>query len=383
MKILHVCLCGPVTDNWNYQDNLITKYHKKLGNEVTIITSNWIFNNSGNLALTNKNDYINNDDVRIIRLQMKGKNNFNNKFKRFKGIKKAIYCQSPDIVFIHGCQFIDIKYIVKYVKSNPHVKVYVDNHADVFNSGRNWLSKNLLHKVIWKKYAQMIEPYVKKYYGVLPARVDFLVDMYKLPKSKVELLVMGADDEKVEEAKKSNSKHAIRKNNGITENDFLIITGGKVDDNKTQIMLLMRAINEINNCNLKLIIFGSVSPKYEDEFNSLLSENVIYIGWINPKDTYKLFNAADLVVFPGLHSVFWEQVVGLGIPTVFKWMKGFTHIDLGGNCKFLYQDSVSEMKELIIDIKNNSKLYNNMKYVSETKGMEEFSYKKIALKSLS
>lgn len=52
-----------------------------------------------------------------------------------------------------------------------------------------------------------IEPYVKKFYGVLPARVDFLIDVYNLPKEKCELLVMGADDDLV----KKNEKPEIRK----------------------------------------------------------------------------------------------------------------------------------------------------------------------------
>ena len=31
MKVTHICLAGPVTDGWNYQDNLLTKYQEKLG----------------------------------------------------------------------------------------------------------------------------------------------------------------------------------------------------------------------------------------------------------------------------------------------------------------------------------------------------------------
>ena len=31
MKIVHICLCGAMTDGFNYQENVITKYHKKMG----------------------------------------------------------------------------------------------------------------------------------------------------------------------------------------------------------------------------------------------------------------------------------------------------------------------------------------------------------------
>jgi 1,2-diacylglycerol 3-alpha-glucosyltransferase len=118
---------------------------------------------------------------------------------------------NPDIIFTHGCQFLDIKHIARYAKLHPKVKVYVDNHSDFSNSARNFLSKNILHKIIWRYCANLIEPYTTKFYGVLPARVDFLKNIYKIPRDKVELLVMGADDEKVEEASKPNVRLQIRK----------------------------------------------------------------------------------------------------------------------------------------------------------------------------
>ena len=42
MKIVHLCLCGPVTDGWNYQDNILPKYHKLMGHNTTIVTSEFI-----------------------------------------------------------------------------------------------------------------------------------------------------------------------------------------------------------------------------------------------------------------------------------------------------------------------------------------------------
>ena len=42
--------------------------------------------------------------------------------------------------------------------------------------------------------------------------------------------------------------------------------------------------------------------------------------------------------------MFWEQVAGMGIPMVCKYWEGTTHVDCGGNVKFLYRDSVEEIK---------------------------------------
>jgi len=229
----------------------------------------------------------------------------------------------------------------------------------------------------------MIEPYTTKFYGVLPARVDFLIDMYKLPKNKVELLVMGADDELVTAVHQEGVREAIREELGIVKDDFLIITGGKIDHNKTQTLLLMEAIKQINREDVKLIVFGSVTQDLKAALEKLCDGNLVrYIGWIQAEQSYKYFAAADLVVFPGLHSVFWEQVVGLGKPCLFRYMEGFTHVDLGGNCEFLYEDSAEEIQIKITAIVEDQNKYEEMKRIALTEGMKTFSYREIARKSV-
>lgn len=387
MKIVHLCLCSSYNDGWSYQDNIIPFYHKKLGHDVTVITTPFINDKESTGYIFYKTgSYFDANGVKIIRKELRFSNKFiiSKKFRLYKGLYGTLVSEKPDIIFIHCCQFLDIKYVVKFAKKNPAVRIYVDGHEDFGNSARNWLSKNILHKFIWKYCANLIEPYTTKFYGVLPARVDFLVDMYKLPLEKVELLVLGAEDEKVAEAKSDVTfKRQFRKKYNIEEDDFLIITGGKLDSNKPQTLLLMEAVKNLNKENVKLIVFGSVSSEYKEIFTDLLNENIQYIGWVESKETYKYFNAADLVVFPGLHSVFWEQVVGLGKPCVFRYMNGFTHVDIGGNCKFIYEDSIDEIKNIIKEIVGNNKMYEGMKKVAQEKGMEVFSYEKISERSIT
>ena len=163
----------------------------------------------------------------------------------------------------------------------------------------------------------------------------------------------------------------------------MVITGGKIDIPKKQVLLLMEAIKQIDNNRIKLLIFGSVVDELKNDFQKFVDgKKIQYIGWLGPQDCYNHLAASDLVVFPGRHSVLWEQTVALGIPIVAKYWEGTDHIDLGRNCKFLYQDSVDEIKEIIINIFEDRELYNQMKEVAEKKGMKEFSYKKIAKKSI-
>lgn len=385
MKIVHICLCGPYNDGWNYQENIIPYYHKKMGHEVTIVTTPFINDKKSIGYLFYKTgEYYDDNGIKVIRkpLKFSNKSRISKRFRLYKGLYKSLEYERPDTIFIHGLQFLDIRFIVKYAKKHHDVKIYVDGHEDFNNSARNWLSKYILHGVIWKYCAHLIEPYTIRFWGVLPARVDFLINMYKLPPSKVDLLVMGAEDEKVNEARNPNIRKNIRKKFNINDDDFLIVTGGKIDQNKPQTLLLMESINKLGLNKVKLIVFGSVSTNLQDRFYGLISDSIQFIGWIDAKELYKYFNSAELVVFPGLHSVLWEQAVGQGVPCVFKYIDGFNHIDLGGNCMFIYEDSVDEIKQVLTTIISNKELYCNMKDVAKSKGMNFFSYRKIAKRSI-
>ncbi|PWU67173.1 glycosyltransferase family 4 protein [Gracilibacillus dipsosauri] len=383
MKVLHICLAAFYIDNFSYQENLLPKYHKKNGLKVEIIASLESFDANGNRIKLNKEcEYINEHGIKVKRLNYKG-TKIARKLRIYKGTYEAICEADPNIIFIHGCQFMDIKEVVRYVKSKPNIKIYVDNHADFSNSATNYFSRTFLHGFIWKKCAQLIEPYTKKFYGVLPARVDFLKDVYKLPKEKVDLLLMGADDEKVKLANDTTLKNNLREKYRINKDDFLIVTGGKIDNAKKQTFLLMKAVQKLNNPKVKLLVFGSVIEELQSELNSLTdNEKIIFIGWLDSDETYKHFAIADLVVFPGRHSVFWEQVAGIGVPMLVKYWEGTTHINIGGNCEFLYEDTTSELLNKLNELVSQPEKIEYMKNIARELGDNEFSYNMIAKKSV-
>jgi len=359
--------------------------HKEQGHEVEILASTETFVGNAVLGYKNPGSYNNEDGIKVTRLPYSKllPHFVMKKLRLYTGIDSVVSSFKPDIIFLHDCQFLSIKFFAKYAKENPNVKVFVDGHTDMINSANNWISKNILHSIIYKWCANKIEPYTKIFWGVLPARVDFFINMYKLPPNKVKLLVMGAEDKKVLEARNENTRKQLREKFNISEGDFLIITGGKIDQNKTQVLLLMEAVNEMQIKNIKLLIFGSVIPELKDRFDSLLNNKVQYTGWINSNDVYKYFYAGELVVFPSLHSVLWEQAVGTGVPCVFKHIEGFTHVDVGGNCKFLYGESKEEIIRVVNEIFSNKKDYNDMKNIAIEKGMDTFSYHKISLRSIA
>lgn len=382
MKVVHICLNGEVTDGWNYQDNILPKYHKKLGFDVTVITSQWVYDNYGNTVRLNKSNYFNEFGVKMIRLE----NLFGtvrSKFKKFKKLYETIEREKPDYVFMHDFQCLDSMVVAKYLKEHTNVKGYVDNHADFSNSATNFISKWILHRVVWKYCAKRLNKYVLKFYGVFPARVDFLVEQYGLPKDKCELLLMGADDEYVIKAKSDGQIEVLKEKYGITDNDFVVVTGGKIDRWKSQTVQLLEAVRQISGRKIKMILFGSIDNELKkDVLEYIDNKHIFYAGWLNSVQSYYYFEMADIAVFPGRHSVFWEQVVGQGIPIMCKRWEGTTHIDLGGNAIILEEESATLIKNELLKLMDDSKKLRNMKKIAAEKGEKYFLYSRIAKQSL-
>lgn len=383
MKILHVCLGCFYIDNSTYQENLLPKYHKLLGYDVEIIASTLSFDEKGNACNVKARSYINEHGIPTNRLPYKkGVGTRLGKFFRvYEGFKQALECSNPDIIFVHGCQYWDIGILVKYAQKN-NVVIYVDNHADFSNSARNWISKNILHGIIWKRCARKIEPYVKRFYGVLPARVDFLENIYKIPSEKVSLLVMGVDDELAEKVNTLENRMSVRHELGFTDEDFVIISGGKIDHAKRQVLTLLKVLNDHRTERVKMIIFGSVVDDMKEELLSLCDGiDIVYVGWLNTEQSARYLAAADLAVYPGRHSVFWEETVGLGIPMLVKAWDGTKHVNVNGNTRFVMGDTYEELQEKVFEIVENREGYAQMKLLAlECKNV--FSYREIAKRSI-
>lgn len=379
MRVLHICVASHVTDGLSYQENMLSKYHKKQGHDVTLITSKWALDKQGRYVMDTREKYVNEDGVKVVRLPAIGKEGYNRKFVRYQNLYQTISQCAPEIIFLHNVSYRDAATAAKYLKKHAGVTAYADNHGDFSNSATNWLSKNILHKIIWRRYARMLVPYVKRFYGVLPARVDFLVDIYGLPKEKCSLLVMGADDELVKKNGRAGCRKRLVQELGIGEDDFVVVSGGKIDQWKKQTIHLMKAVRQIADKRIKLVIFGPVIEELKEQVLHLAdNQKVFYIGWVDTKESYRYFAAADLAVFPGRHSVFWEQAAGQGIPMLCKDWDGTHHVDVGGNVKFISGESIGEIEEAIVSIAGDADAYQAMKKAAIGKGMKAFSYWDIA-----
>lgn len=386
MKVVHLCLCGPYNDNWGYQDNIIPKYNRKDGHDVTVITSTFIDSTKFvGYEKVEPREYFLDDEVKIIRIPFKQFfiNKLVEKLRIYEGLYKKLEQEEPDLIFMHGVQFLDMKIVVKYIKNNPNCKLVADNHASYDNSASNFISREILHKIFYKKTIQKSLPYIKKIFMLASGCRDFAKDMYDIPDEKTEYLYLGADTDKINFQNKEKIRYRIRKEFEIEADDFVLITGGKLSIGKNT-KLLMDSLKEIQNKNLKLIIFGAFSDDIKDEMLDLikLDNRIKYIGWLQGEDVYDYYLSADVAIFPGTKSALWEQAICSGLPMICKRWNGMEYVDVGGNCIFIDGDNKEKIIESIELLISNKEIFKNMEHIAKTKGYERFSYERISRQAI-
>lgn len=140
----------------------------------------------------------------------------------------------------------------------------------------------------------------------------------------------------------------------------------------------MEVVNELSNIyNIKLFVYGAVDNELFHKFGNQLTSNVKFLGWLSRQEIYELTLSADLAVFPGVHSVLWEETVGLGIPCMFKCLVGFEHLNHSNNCIFIDSTDKYTINNEIKRLLESHNQLSIMKKNAARASRDKFKYSKI------
>ena len=371
MKIVHIAPNSPYNEGWSYQENILPKYQKALGHHVILVVTNQ--KHHGNKVVESTCvDSLTKDGFRVVRIKPKRVN-----FPILKRVLTSVKVydflveEKPDFIFYHGLVSATIFQVCKYKQiMNPSCIIVQDNHMD-YNIGFSLCSlRGLVLRTIYSAIFRMTRKNIAKVYGVTPWRVEYAQRFFGVPAKMTDVLIMGADDEKIDFENQAEIRMNLRRKFGIANNEFLIVTGGKIDAKK-KIHLLMDAVNQLNG--VKLVVFGNVLDDIKTEFEKQLSDKVQWVGFIPSDDAYDYFLAADLVVVPGQHSVLWEQACACKVPCVFARWDGMDHVNNGGNAVFIDNVSVEGIKHCITGLMWTDAYY-AMKAVAESEKTDIYLY---------
>lgn len=385
-------VCAVYKDGQGYQENILPMKHKALGYDVDIITFDQGGEASHKCDLNAPYTYISEHGI-PVHVLAKRKPIWLDKIPRLRafpslfldktvGICEKLEEINPDIVFVHGIKLHDHYQVLKYLNRHPNVRFYADNHADYYNSPITGWNRRLLEIISPSKVGLRMSERAEKMWGVTPWRVKYLHEVYGVPKEKIGLLVMGGDEKYVDLANRDSIRHSIRAKYGIDDDAFLIATGGKIDRAKNTHMLI-DAVNRLSETQkVHLLIFGRVEPDMQGELKTD-SPHITMAGWISATDSYSIFQASDLAVFPGTHSVLWEQACASGVPALFKdWDGGFNHVDVGGNCEIIKDITADKIYDSIMRLMSDKEAYSAMLSAAREKATKEFSYIEIAKRAV-
>jgi 1,2-diacylglycerol 3-alpha-glucosyltransferase len=197
MKIMHCCLACFYIDGFGYQENILPRIHKEMGHDVEIVASTETMSESGTKKYLPAGISRDEHDIKIIRLPYAfGKfKKFGRKLRLYSGLKNVLDDFKPDLLFIHDSQFLSAFEISQYARKNG-VRVLVDGHADFINSARGYISRKVLHGIIYKACTKSLDKVAERFFATLPLRAKFMEETYSISRNRISFLPFGIDDGK-------------------------------------------------------------------------------------------------------------------------------------------------------------------------------------------
>lgn len=388
MRIAHICLAAFYIDSFGYQENILPKLHRQMGHEVIIIASTQTYIDHTRLGYVEPSSYLNEHGVPVHRLPYATwvPRPLRSRVRAYEGLEARLEEFEPDLIFVHDVQFWDLLAIRRYVRRRP-TPVYADCHADYVNSARGFVSRHVLHGIFYRQILQRVDPIIDRYLPTLPARADFLHEVYGLAREKMEILPFGADDTLTQGLDRGAVRDEVRSDLGIPDDAIVLVTGGKLDLRKNIHTLIERfsALRESGHLEgMHLLVFGQADPSVQAALAAVKVHPDVHLqGWMQAKDIYRMFLAADLAIFPGTHSVLWEEAIGHGLGVVAHHWPGVHHLDLGGNLIFIHDASSAALDVLLRELwQDDASLVRAMTSVATEKGPRVFSFSAIAAQAI-
>lgn len=314
MKIVHLMYW--YCKDMGYQENFLPAEQAKLGMDVYIITSNLLPFFKGINEDSRKLDpgIFKEKDVKIYRLptifEIKDGGQL-----ILKGVKKKLNEIKPDIVHSHGAFTFTTIYAIHYQKKFKY-KLFIDDHSHTGNFHIDKLHKRIFI-LLAKRYIERTRNRINCLFPVQYSSKNILKKYF--PNIKKKVLHLGANDKFFYPS--NELRQLFRDKLGVMENELLIITSGKLDEDK-DITYLLDAFLELEyNERYFLLIIGNGTLEYMKKLkqrvkNCNIPERIIFIDFLKNQDLNKYYNAADIGIWPGNHSIGVIEAIATGLAVI-------------------------------------------------------------------
>lgn len=316
MKIAHIGLASYFTEGMSYQDNQLSDQNALDGHEVLVV-SNAAKYVDGKVVETGYEDRFLENGIRLVRLPFRKilSRSLSDKLRVVDGLYELLEEFVPSVILSHNLAYWSVLDVIRYKKNHPEVKLYADTHTSVYNSGRNWVSLNIQHRLLYRFLTQRALPHLEKYFYVGAIEREFSKENYGVPLEKMEYFPLGGNPPEENEYMEKRAKR--REELALAEEELLLLHSGKLDALKRTAELL-KAFAAVPELKAKLAIIGAIPESEKQTLLPLMEADprVIYLGWKQAPELLEYLCASDLYCQPGSVSATLQNAVCCRCPVM-------------------------------------------------------------------
>lgn len=376
MNIVFLGLASTYTPGLTYQDNYLCMRTLADGHAVTYLSNPEKFVN-GEIVETGAEDTVLPDGLHLIRLPYVklGPDIVTKKVRAFRGVYDILEREKPDLIFCHNLQYWSVLDVIRYKKAHPAVKLYADTHTAAYNSGTNWLSLHVLHRIFYRYLVRQTLPYLEKFFYVGIGEKEFAMANYGVPETLMEFYPLGGTLLSDEAYAATRAKRRVEL--GLGENDRLYVHSGKLDALKRSDELL-RAFSAVGDPHAVLAVIGSIPEDRKSVLLPLIEadKRIRYLGWKSGDDLQEYLCAADLYCQPGSVSATMQNAVCRNTPVMSYPHPAYTsNLDYG---QFFWIRTQADMEQVFGKLKADPAVLAPMTAAARRCAEELLDYQKLA-----
>ena len=376
MRILHVCAGNPFTESMYYKENYLIEANLEDGHEPVVLadTSLW---REGRVAETDPGSFRMANGTRVIRVRFQNMlfPMLTRKLRKIPNFPALAASLEPDVILFHNIFQYGVAQLREIRERLPGCKIYGDVSSSADNSGRTFLSRWVLHGMIYRRWIQKSLPdWDKIFYVAEPSR-EFLRSVYDVPDSLLELNPLPARIMSREEKRRRGE--AFRKAHGVPRGGPVLFHSGKMNALKRTVEML-RIVRSLETAyDFRLFIAGSFSGEIKEEAEGLMngSDRIVYLGFLGQDELQTALAACDLYLQPGSASQTAQAAIACGAPVIVG-SRGYYDAFVQENGYLI--DDVSELSAILPELLARPDRLAEMSEQSYKVAERFFDYRKLA-----
>lgn len=203
---------------------------------------------------------------------------------------------------------------VRHYVLNNNIDVFVNESADfnAFKKISKKIGKNNCYAHLHSQFPS--NKRIDDTFGTIISVSDYIKNKWlqtsNINPENVKVLRNFADETLFSKKFSDTQKNSLRKKWGFTKSDFVLLFCGRIVPQKG-VLELIKAVNSIQNKNIKLLIVGSPnfgdgsSSPYQKMVNKEVEkshEKITFTGFVGHNELYKFYSISDCVVVPSTYE---------------------------------------------------------------------------------